>query len=137
MAGLARFSASVDADLLEQFDRLSMERGFPTRSRAIETAMRRALLERIPRGGGLISGTVTLLFDHHRRAVVDQLLSVQHEAGDLVLCSQHVHLAHDLCLEVLIVRGLPESVNRLLGGLNSIKGLETSSLLIESGTGPR
>ncbi len=132
MAGLARFSASVDGDLLERFDRLCKERGYPTRSKAVEGIMRRSLVEAVPVGGGTFAGAVTLVYDHHRRSLVNRLLEVQHEAGDVVVCTQHVHLDHHHCLEVLIVRGASESIGRLLSGLNSIKGLETSSLMVES-----
>lgn len=132
MAGIARFSASVDGDLLDRFDRLCGERGYPTRSKALESVMRRAVMESAPGGRGTLSGAVTLVYDHHRRSIVNRLLEVQHDAGDVVVCTQHVHLDHHNCLEVLIVRGSPESIRTLLAGLNSIKGLETSSLMVES-----
>ncbi len=94
--------------------------------------MRRALVESVPRRGGTVGGTVTLVYDHHRRSLVNRLLEVQHDAGEVVLCTQHVHLDHHNCLEVLIVRGPSEAIGRLLAGLNSIKGLETGSLMVES-----
>lgn len=94
--------------------------------------MRRVLIESPPDAGGAVAGAVTLVYDHHRRSLVNRLLEVQHDAGEVVVCTQHVHLDHHHCLEVLIVRGASDSIRRLLAGLNSIKGLETSSLMVES-----
>jgi CopG family transcriptional regulator, nickel-responsive regulator len=132
MAGLSRISASVDSDVLEGFDAVSAARGYPTRSKALENLMRGALAEQEWLAGSTVSGAVTLVYDHHRGSLVRILLDVQHDFGEVIVCTQHVHLDHDRCLEVIITRGPSGRMKELLARLNSIKGLQTRSLMIGS-----
>lgn len=132
MSELSRFSASVDGGVLDRFDAATISRGFPTRSKALESLMRKALAEQAWRKGSLVSGAITLVYDHHHGTLLKNLLEVQHDFGDVVVCTQHVHLDHHNCLEVIITRGSAERTKELLARFNSIKGLETSSLMIES-----
>ena len=55
--------------------------------------------------GTEVAGTISLVYDHHKRGTMEKLVDVQHDFGDLIVCSQHVHLDHHNCMEVLVVRG--------------------------------
>ena len=65
-----------------------------------------------------VAGTITLVYDHHVRGLNDLLLELQHRYVDLIVSTMHVHLAHDRCLEVLLIKGpageAKEVANRLL-----------------------
>lgn len=136
MAGLARVSMSLEEDLLRQFDSLSGVRGFPTRSEAIKALMREALVEHHWESESRdVAGAITMVYDHHRTGVVQQLMDIQHDSGQAIVSTQHVHLDHHHCLEVIVVRGRPADIKKLLAGLQSVKGVNHSSLMMAAAGG--
>ena len=48
---------------------------------------------------------MTLVYDHHRPQLRDRLIQLQHDHTELVVSTLHAHLTHDLCLEVIVLRG--------------------------------
>lgn len=102
----ARFSVSLPPDLLRELDQMTAEKGYDNRSLAVADMIRAELVQhRQQRRSGQIAGTVTLVYDHHKRHVQELLTAVQHDHPGLVVATMHVHLDHDNCLEVLVTRG--------------------------------
>ena len=124
MSRITRVSLSVEADLLERFDAFAEEQGFPTRSEAIKNVMRDALVQQEWAKGTHVAGAVSLVYDHHKSNIVPKLLAVQHDFHHEVQCSQHVHLDHDNCMEIIVVRGTSVRITKLLQRLREIKGLK-------------
>ena len=124
MSKITRISVSVEEDLLERFDAFAKEQGFPTRSEAIKIVMRDALVQREWAKGTHVAGAISLVYDHHKSNVVPKLLGVQHDFHHEVQCSQHVHLDHDNCMEIIVVRGTSARITELLKRLREIKGLK-------------
>jgi len=75
-----------------------------------------------------VAGSITMVYDHHKRDLVNTLTSIQHDFHDLILSSQHVHLDHDNCLEIVIAKGKPDIVRKLGDKLNAVKGVKHVSL---------
>ena len=106
MSEIVRFSISLEGDLLDQFDRYCRQQQFATRSEAIRQLLRDTLTKQAWVGESEdAAGTLTLVFDHHRPQLRDQLLKLQHDHRELVVSTLHVHLTHNLCLEVIALRG--------------------------------
>ncbi|NQU10686.1 nickel-responsive transcriptional regulator NikR, partial [bacterium] len=99
MSCVTRFSVSVEPELLCAFDALVASEGAATRSEAIKQLMRGALIENEWEEGGTVAGALVLVYDHHRRDLVQKLMDIQHGFGGTVISTQHVHLDHDNCLE--------------------------------------
>ncbi|MEK9149342.1 MAG: nickel-responsive transcriptional regulator NikR, partial [Candidatus Desantisbacteria bacterium] len=106
--GLVRFGVSLEDVLLVRFDGHLKEKGYPTRSKAISDLIREALVKEEWVGQGNVAGTVTLIYDHHRRELVNKLTDIQHDFYKIIISSQHIHLDHNNCLEVVVVKGMPE-----------------------------
>ena len=123
MGKLVRVSLSLDDDLLKRLDAALVEDGFPTRSEAVKQQVSEYLDRRGAKGKGGVTGVVMLVFDHHRRNLVNRLLRVQHDFEQLIVASQHVHLDHARCMEVIAVRGASTKVKQLERQLRGIKGL--------------
>jgi CopG family nickel-responsive transcriptional regulator len=123
MAKLVRFGVSLGKDLLEHFDALVRVRGYANRSEAFRDLIRGALVEDEWRGKGEVAGALTLVYDHHKRDLVNRLTEIQHDAHSLIVSTQHIHLDHDLCLEIIAVRGPAADVRRLADALHSVKGV--------------
>jgi len=130
MPGRARFSVSVEGELLKQFDRTTRREGFATRSEAIMDCMRRRAVEKQWAAGAEVAGAIGLVYDHHRRALVGRLMDIQHDFGGVIICTQHIHLDHDNCLELVVVKGRAEKIRALVERFKSVKGLKHHELMM-------
>ena len=131
MSGLSRIGVAIDTRLLEKFDRLIGQRGYTNRSEAFRDLIREELVEQTWESPeSQVVGTVTLVYDHHVRRLNEKLVSIQHDFHRAVLSTLHVHLDHDHCLEVLVVRGKVADVRKVADLLISAKGVKHGRLTI-------
>jgi CopG family nickel-responsive transcriptional regulator len=131
MSELSRIGVAIDSDLLAKFDSLIAGRGYTNRSEAFRDLIRDALVETAAEEPDrAVVGTVTLVYDHHVRMLSDKLTDMQHEHYHHVLSTLHVHLDHDNCLEVLVVRGKAGAVRKFADALISTKGVKHGRLTI-------
>ena len=128
MAKLVRFGVSLEQDLLEKFDRLTKERNYTCRSEAFRDLIRQELTQKQWQSGHEIAGAITLIYDHHKRELVNKLMDIQHAFGDMIISSQHVHLDHNNCLEIIAVKGSPKEAQKLTDSLKSVKGVKHGTL---------
>lgn len=135
MGGVARISVSLEKALLQRFDRLVADEGYPTRSEAVKALVREALVQKEWTKGREVAGAITLVYDHHKRSLVNKMLDVQHEFGEVVVATQHVHLDHHNCLEVVAVRGRVRRIRELVSALKSVKGLKHCALVMTTAAG--
>ncbi|MBI4834241.1 MAG: nickel-responsive transcriptional regulator NikR [Planctomycetes bacterium] len=124
MAKLVRFGVSLEKDLLDDFDRFIREGGFTNRSQGLRSLIREQLVKREWLKGKEVAGTITLVYDHHRRELVTKLISVQHDFHDAIVSTQHIHLDHNNCLEIVVVKGKPNQAQELLQALKATKGVK-------------
>jgi len=125
---LTRFSVSLDDVLVRQFDaRIKADR-CPTRSKAIGDLIRDSLVQTEWRAGDKVAGAIVMVYDHHKRDIVQKLTDVQHDCHDAIISTQHVHLDHDNCLEIVAVRGKPRDIDIIVKRLKAVKGLKHVSL---------
>lgn len=128
MAKLIRFGISIDKDLQEKFDRLIGSKNYTNRSEAIRDLIRQELIKKEWREDKEVAGAITLIYDHHKRELVNKLTDLQHDFQKLIMSTQHIHLDHDNCLEIIAVKGAPKEVQRLADTLRSIKGVKYGTL---------
>jgi len=128
MSKLVRFGVSLDQDLLDQFDRLVREKSYTCRSEAFRDLMRQELVQKQWQEGKEIAGAITLIYDHHRRELVNKLMDIQHDFGTIIISSQHVHLDHRNCLEIIAFKGSPQEARKLADSLTSVKGVKHGTL---------
>jgi CopG family nickel-responsive transcriptional regulator len=131
MSGLSRIGVAIDSGLLDKFDRLIGQRGYTNRSEAFRDLIRDELVEKTWESPeSVVVGTVTLVYDHHVRLLNEKLTSIQHDHHHAILSTLHVHLDHDNCLEVLVVRGRAGEVRKVADALISTKGVKHGRLTI-------
>jgi len=131
MGQLSRIGVAIDSGLLDQFDRLIESRGYTNRSEAFRDLIRDELVEKSWQDpASSVVGTVTLVYDHHVRLLNEKLTDMQHDFHDHILSTLHVHLDHDHCLEVLVVRGKAAAVKKIADALISTKGVRHGRLTI-------
>ena len=136
MKEITRFGISINTALLDTFDKQITRSGYSNRSEAIRDLVRERLVrEEWEEGNEETVGTITLIFDHHKRYLQEELTEHQHKHHDLVLSSMHVHLDHDNCLEVLAVKGPASDLRNLADSLISLKGVKHGKLVMTYGGG--
>jgi CopG family transcriptional regulator, nickel-responsive regulator len=131
MGELSRIGVAIDSDLLEEFDRHIASRGYTNRSEAFRDLIRQELVDTAAESpDASVIGSVTLVYNHHVRQLTDKLTDMQHEAHHNIVSTLHIHLDHDNCLEVIVVRGKGSDVRRIADGLISTKGVKLGRLTI-------
>lgn len=129
MSELIRFGVSLDESLLDQFDRLCLERGYKNRSEAIRDLIRGSLIQEEWQGDGQdVAGTLTLVYDHHTSNLSQRLTSVQHDFHHYIITSLHVHLDHDNCLETLVLKGPARTLRSFADQIISTRGVKYGTL---------
>ena len=128
MKKTVRFAVSLDHHLLDDFDRVLVSKKYATRSEAVRDLIRDHLVGEDWDAKRETVGTITIVFDHHIRDLTEKLTSIQHDYHRLILSTMHVHLDHDHCLEVLVVKGKGSAVRTVADSLISTKGVKHGKL---------
>lgn len=129
---LVRFGVSLEKPLLERFDALIRERQYTNRSEALRDLIRRELVVRQWREGQDVAGAITLIYDHHKRDVLARVTDIQHDFQEMIISTQHIHLDHDNCLEIIAARGKAGEIQRLADALTAVKGVRHGTLNMSS-----
>ena len=127
-SSVARFGVSLEPELLAELDRIVAEHNYANRSQAIRGLVRENLIQDEWMKGKEVAGTITLVYDHHRPNLLLRLTAAQHEHHHLIISTQHVHLDHDNCMEVVVIRGKPSEAQELMCAIKAIKGIKFCSL---------
>jgi CopG family nickel-responsive transcriptional regulator len=130
MKQLVRFGVSLDRQLLGEFDRVLRRRKYATRSEALRDLIRDQLINEAWRGDPdrEAVATVTFVYDHHVRNLTRTLIHIQHDFQGHIMAGMHVHLDHEHCLEVLVVKGRGSDIRRVADSLISVKGVKHGKL---------
>jgi len=130
MSELIRFGVSIDKALLGKFDKLIKDRKYSNRSEAFRDLIRKDLVVQEWTAGKEVAGAITLIYDHHKSDLVNKLIEVQHDKdfSQLVICSQHIHIDHHNCLEIITVKGSPKKIRMLSDKLKATKGVKHGDL---------
>jgi CopG family nickel-responsive transcriptional regulator len=129
MSKLTRFSVSIESDLLDRFLRMAKRHGWGNRSEAVRNVLRDSLVREEWRGDDEIVGTITIVYDHHRRELTERLTNIQHDHHVAVLAATHIHLDHDNCLEMIAVKGTATQVQKIADTLIGTRGVKHGKLI--------
>jgi CopG family nickel-responsive transcriptional regulator len=130
---LTRFGVAIETPLLAELDALVDQRGC-TRSELLRDLTRSEVARaKIARGVESVAA-LTIIYDHHVPALTERLNELQHELGEQVRASLHVHLTHHLCLEVIVLRGRSDTLQRLAEKILATRGVKQGGIEIFTGT---
>jgi len=132
MARLVRFGVSLEKDLLDHFDSHLKEKKYTNRSEAIRDLIRDDLVRKQWQEGTEIAGAITMIYDHHKRELMNKLMDIQHDFGGIIISTQHIHLDHHNCLEIIAVKGKPNQAQELADTLKAVKWVKHATLSMSS-----
>jgi CopG family nickel-responsive transcriptional regulator len=128
---LVRFGVAMDRALLAELDAVVGSRGV-TRSEVLRDLVRAEVVRaRVARGVPAVA-TLTLVYDHHVRELTEKLNELQHQLGDCVRSTLHVHLDEQRCLEVVVLRGRSDELQRFAERILATRGVTHGGLEIVS-----
>jgi CopG family transcriptional regulator, nickel-responsive regulator len=131
---LMRVGISLPENLLNKFDEIILQRGYSSRSEGIRDAIRNYIVsfEWMSDVQGERVGVITIVYSHSQRGLEDNLTEIQHDFGGLIQSSLHVHLDHDNCLEVVVLRGEGQDVRKAAERMMALKGVKHVKLTTTS-----
>ncbi len=129
-----RIGVSLPEKLLSKFDDIILQRGYSSRSEGIRDAIRNYIVnyEWMSDVQGERVGVITIVYSHTQRGLEDNLTEIQHEFGGIIQSSLHVHLDHENCLEVVVLRGEGQDVRKAAENMMALKGVKHVKLTTTS-----
>ena len=128
---MQRVTVTLDDDLIGELDKFEAERGNANRSETLRDLVRAGLQQFKQEGGsGACVAALVYAYDHEVRALASRLASTQHERHDLSVATLHVHLDHQSCLEVAVLRGATGDVRHFAEHVMAERGVRHGRLVI-------
>jgi len=126
---MQRVTITIEDDLLAAVDTLMQRRGYESRSEAVRDIIRERIgRERLETPASRCVSVLSYVFDHETRNLPGRLTRAHHERHDLSIASLHVHLDHDSCLEVSVMRGAHDAVRGFADTVTSQRGVRHANL---------
>ena len=129
---MQRVTIALDNELMGEIDRLMKVRGYQNRSEAIRDLARAGIRQANETAGTTQDCVAALIYvyNHSARELSKRLTRSFHQHHDLSLTAMHVHLDHDNCLEVLVVKGKAKAVQSIAEKIISTKGVKHGRLIL-------
>lgn len=127
---VSRFGVSLEEDLLIALDKYVTDNNFANRSQAVRHLIEKNIVEQKWQCNNVVAGAVVLLFEHQKKEIVTKSNDIQHEYFDVILSAQHYNLNHNMCLEIIAVKGTANKLTELSDKLISIKGIKHGKLVM-------
>ncbi len=125
MKGVERIGVSLDKKLLSMFDKLIAKRGYQSRSEAIRDLIRQQLSsEQLSNPKAKAVAAVCLVYDHHATKLMEKLIGLQHSHVLQTISAMHIHLDEHTCLEVIVLRGRVDEIEKTAENIVSLKGVK-------------
>ena len=108
---------------------MMLKTGRDNRSQLIAEMISNQLVEhQSQQGKQEMAGTITLVYDHHFPHLQHELTHIQHDFHKCILSTIHVHLDHNNCLEILILRGLARELHTISNKILACNGIKHGKL---------
>jgi CopG family nickel-responsive transcriptional regulator len=121
---VSRISISLPEKLLSDLDRMVEQRGFESRSQAVNEMLHKFLLEhKNDVGGDVMVGIIALFYNNAVSGLQKQLADLQVRYIDEVISSLHVHLMDNKTMEVVLVQGPARTLQLITDEMTSRRGV--------------
>lgn len=125
MRRMQRLTISLDDETAAALDAFMAARGYSNRSEAMRDLLRGGLRDALPAFDAKAPcvAAVSYIYDHHERELGRRLMQAQHAHHNLGVTTLHLHLDHDHCVEVALLRGATGEVRHFAEELVSERGV--------------
>lgn len=129
---MQRVTVTLDDELVQALDRMVDQKGYQNRSEALRDLARSGLREMevaAPEAKDCV-GALVYVYDHAARELSKRLIRSFHDHHDLSLATMHIHLDHDSCMEVTVLRGETQEVQRVAEHVIAERGVRHGRLML-------
>jgi CopG family nickel-responsive transcriptional regulator len=132
VTAVQRVTVTLDDDLMRELDALVAAKGYQNRSEAIRDLARAGLRQSAVEAGAARSCVAALVYvyDHRARELAKRLTHIFHDRHDLALATLHVHLDHQSCMEIVVLRGATSRVQSLAEQVIAERGIRHGQLVL-------
>lgn len=131
ITNLVRTSASLPAKVLEDLDKLVVDRGFNNRSALLAEMIQKEVASyRQNFTNEVMAGTLTLVFDHSIPGLQQKLNQLKHQYVAEIISSTQVQLMDQHTLEVNLMQGPAQDLKRISDEMLSNRGVKTGNLYL-------
>ncbi|WP_208246185.1 nickel-responsive transcriptional regulator NikR (plasmid) [Rhizobium sp. T1470] len=129
---MQRITITIDDELMATLDRMIEFKGYQNRSEALRDLARAGLQQAAFEAGRLDKcvGVLSYTYDHSARNVARKLINSHHDHHDISVASMHVHLDHDRCLEVSILKGRSHEIRHFSDHVKADRHITHGSLAV-------
>ena len=122
---MQRITITIEDDLLAEIDAAAEARGYQNRSEIIRDLARAGLQQDAEDAApsGQCVAALVYLYDHEARDLPKRLTRDFHHRHDLAQTTLHVHLDHDSCMEVTVLKGRGTDVQEFADGIIAERGV--------------
>lgn len=121
---LERYSFTLPNNLIDEIEKIGHSLNM-NRSMIVREALSNWILLNTKRldstGPGI--GISSYIYNHHDNRVVSDIMNVQHDSDEIISSTTHIHLDHEQCFEVAILKGNLPQLKSLNDSIRGIKGL--------------
>jgi CopG family nickel-responsive transcriptional regulator len=119
----------MEDELLGKLDSMIVRRGYTNRSEAIRDFVREKIVEEgVHDANTPAFGVLSFVYDHHVRELEGRLTDFQHEHFKSIVSTSHVHIDHDNCLEVIILKDKAGDIEEISNKILTYKGVKHGNL---------
>lgn len=124
-------TVSMAEDTFQSLDRVVNERGFDSRSQAISEMIHAQAAQHLSKiGTEVMAGTLTLVYDESKSALLRDLSKIMRDHIAEVISSQHILLESDHVLEVVLMQGPAKRLREITNKLVTCKGVKSANLTL-------
>ena len=129
MENIIRFSVSLPKQLLDELDSKISAQGYASRSEFTRDLIREKIVNDSWKDADEdLIGVLTLIYLHHQNDLVVKMMDIEHKANLNIVCTTHIHIDHNNCLETLILRGKAGIIEKFSEKIGGLKGVKFSKL---------
>jgi CopG family nickel-responsive transcriptional regulator len=127
---VSRFGVSLEEEILKELDEYVVKNSYPNRSQAIRAIVEKYIVEKKWQCNNVVAGAIVMVYDHHKGDITTKANDIQHDYYDVILSAQHFHLSHNVCLEIIAVKGTSSRLTELSDKILGIKGVTHGKLVM-------
>ena len=129
MDSIIRFSISLPKQLLDELDSKIGSQGYASRSEFTRDLIREKIVQDSWKNGDdELIGVLTLIYTHRQNDLIVKMMGIEHDAYVDIVCTTHIHVNRDNCLETLVLRGKARNIENLADKIGGLKGVKFSKL---------
>ena len=128
---MQRITITLDDELVAALDRTIAACGYQNRSEALRDFARAGIaqVQEDTRDSSSAVAALAYVYDHRQRELAKRLTGFFHNRHDLSVASMHVHLDHDSCLEVAVLKGATRDVQNFAHQVVAERGVRHGRLV--------